>query len=40
MDIDLFSSRNMILNDRKVEKNTVTVKKKIKLLFEKGFSIH
>lgn len=40
VDRDPYSSRNMILTYREVEKNTTTVKKKIKLSFEKGFSVH
>lgn len=47
LDADLYkvdtnpsSSRNMILTHREVEKKTTTVKKKSKLIFKKGFSVH
>ena len=40
VDTDPSFSRNMILVNRKVGKNITTMKKKIKLIFEKSFSVH
>lgn len=40
VDTDPSFSRNMILVNRKVGKNATTMKKKIKLIFEKSFSVH
>lgn len=40
MDTDPSFSRNMILTDGKVEKNTTTMKKKINIAFETSFSVH
>lgn len=39
VDTDASLSRIMILVDRKVEKNTTTMKRKIELIFEKGFNV-
>lgn len=40
VDKDPSFSRKMILIVRKVGKNITTMAKKIKLIFEKGFSVH